>query len=80
LRQIAGKVDQALRGVLTGLELPLILAATVARAATYGAADMAFGRGSHQPTAGPPTSLGAELVGDEVHVLGEEVRDRRGDW
>jgi hypothetical protein len=28
LRQFARKVDQALRGVLTGLELPLILAAT----------------------------------------------------
>jgi Bacterial archaeo-eukaryotic release factor family 11 len=28
LRQFAGKVDQALRGVLSGLELPLILAAT----------------------------------------------------
>jgi hypothetical protein len=35
LRQYARKVDQALRGVLTGLELPLILAATEPLASIY---------------------------------------------
>ena len=35
LRQFARKVDQALRGVLTGLELPLILAATEPLDAIY---------------------------------------------
>jgi len=35
LRQFARKVDQALRGVLTGLELPLILAATEPLASIY---------------------------------------------
>lgn len=35
LRQFARKVDQALRGVLTGLELPLILAATEPMDAIY---------------------------------------------
>ncbi|OLT13726.1 hypothetical protein BJF78_21295 [Pseudonocardia sp. CNS-139] len=35
LRQFARKVDQALRGVLTGLELPLVLAATEPMDAIY---------------------------------------------
>jgi Bacterial archaeo-eukaryotic release factor family 11 len=83
LRQFARKVDQALRGVISGLELPLILAATEPLASIYRSVNnyphvVEPGlRGSPDGASDDELAAGARAVLDEVYA-GElsAVRDR----
>jgi Bacterial archaeo-eukaryotic release factor family 11 len=74
LRQFARKVDQALRGVLTGLELPLILAAAEPLASIYRSLN-SYPHLVEPAVAGNPEALSdgdlaaaARLVLDEVYA------------
>ncbi|PZF83815.1 baeRF11 domain-containing protein [Jiangella anatolica] len=70
LRQYARKVDQALRGVLTGLELPLILAATEPLDAIYRSVN------SYPHLAGPGIAGSPEgATDDELADLARPVLD-----
>jgi hypothetical protein len=83
LRQFARKVDQALRGVMTGLELPLILAATDPLESIYRSLNsyphlVESGiRGSPDGVPNDELAAAARTVLDEVYA-GElaSIRDR----
>jgi hypothetical protein len=83
LRQFARKVDQALRGVLTGLELPLVLAATEPLDSIYRALNsyphlVEPGiRGSPESATDDELAAAARTVLDEVYASElSAIRDR----
>jgi hypothetical protein len=83
LRQFARKVDQALRGVLTGLELPLILAATEPLESIYRSLNSyphlveAGIRGSPEGATDEELAAAARTVLDEVYASElSAIRDR----
>jgi hypothetical protein len=83
LRQYARKVDHALRGVLTGLELPLILAATEPLESIYRSVNSyphlaeAGIQGSPERATDEELTSAARTVLDELHARElSELRDR----
>jgi Bacterial archaeo-eukaryotic release factor family 11 len=83
LRQFARKVDQALRGVITGLELPLILAATEPLDSIYRSVNsyphlVETGlRGSPEGATDEELAAGARTILDEVYASElSAIRDR----
>jgi hypothetical protein len=83
LRQYARKVDHALRGVLTGLELPLILAATEPLEAIYRSVNsyphlVETGiQGSPEGSSDEELAAAARAVLDELHARElSELRER----
>jgi Bacterial archaeo-eukaryotic release factor family 11 len=90
LRQFARKVDQALRGVIGGLELPLILAATEPLESIYRSlnsyphlVDTGI-RGSPEGATDDELAAAARTVVDEVHArelsaIGDEFERRVSD-
>ncbi|SDU58695.1 baeRF11 domain-containing protein [Jiangella alkaliphila] len=76
LRQYARKIDQALRGVLTGLELPLILAATEPLDAIYRSVNSYPHLAGHGIAGSPEGSTDAELA-DHARAVLDEVYARQ---
>ena len=75
LRQFARKVDQALRGVITGLELPLILAATEPLASIYRSLNSYPHLVERGIPGNPERTSDAELAADARKVLDEVYAD-----
>ena len=75
LRQFARKVDQALRGVITGLELPLILAATEPLASIYRSLNSYPHLVERGIPGNPDRTSDAELAADARTVLDEVYAD-----
>ncbi len=76
LRQYARKIDQAVRGVLTGLELPLILAATEPLDAIYRSVNSYPHLAGHGIAGSPEGSTDAELA-DHARTVLDEVYARQ---